>query len=850
MIDLFLNTNFAFINTKCRATLEKSRNLYFELSAIMNYSNKKELLLIFFLPVWLLLLFLLGETFLYIYLFFFFVAFTFIFSQDLNWKIVLKYKQILCLWILFLFFLVIASFTSLSLPLSIESFLFHLVAFLVFLFFLVLKRQILSRENLFLSLVFTSLILLILNLFFYFLPSQGELIPNTNLIFSSYGHNHIAAFLIIILPIFWVKALREKKTYFYFFLSIIFSLWLLFTHSRFALLLVIIELLIALAWFSKKKLNKYSKRIFFLYKLNFLFFIVILFLYLFINYFGEKSGVCRFSVLNKFCKTLKQEPRPFYWQQAIAAFFKRPLLGYGPGTFHLISRRFLQKINLYSAHAHNEFLEKLAELGVGGFIYWFLFFYIARFLFLGLKKADLQTKAISLSLIFSLIYSFFDFDWSFSSIYFLFFILLAFVLKSNGLAKSKKNESVNYLKCIFLFFRLVFILFFCLFFLVEIFLSFNKPNLAFEIFPYAYHQHLRFLNFSDLNKENHNELFQIYKNHSQILGKMEKNVETEKIKFRYRKAIIDNYKYGVLFKDNLNYSIKTDNIKEIIEELELIDNLYLTEKELSSSLSYSLSKKLAEEVLASADFLYQQNLFKEAGFYYELSVKIDPWAISRHYSAILENKIPNKIFIFSLKRINPELFGDKLEIYTQAMFNLLDSEQIINLEEYVQLTKLILQINPWRKYELWEKFSPRIVKLILLNCAQDDDQCTDYLLTKINPIIKFFDDETENWDYQTKRFLIKLYQKQAVDSLQKFQFNKVQILVEVMPKIDSYDYWSQVQLGNFYLSQAKWDLASKNFKKCMENFDYHPDCKKGLDLAENQIYGNEFLTIAKKITDY
>jgi len=91
-------------------------------------------------------------------------------------------------------------------------------------------------------------------------------------------------------------------------------------------------------------------------------FILILFIAL---YVGIDANLERFALDN-----LLHEDRPVVWANTLSIFSNHPLFGTGLGTFASIYPAYedSKEFARYS-HAHNDYLEYLAELGIFGFVF-------------------------------------------------------------------------------------------------------------------------------------------------------------------------------------------------------------------------------------------------------------------------------------------------------------------------------------------------------------------------------------------------------------------------------------------------------------------------------------------------
>ncbi|HXX53154.1 MAG TPA: O-antigen ligase family protein [Thermodesulfovibrionales bacterium] len=180
------------------------------------------------------------------------------------------------------------------------------------------------------------------------------------------NRDHFAGFIGMIIPFsigiaFMSKSIEKKIIYA--FLGIGMAIALFFTLSRggiisfFAGLLAFSYVLLTRG-ISKKKLIPIA-----------LFVLVLMFYLLF---FGISP------IIEKFAQSKEASTSRFLaWQATLSAFRDYPVLGSGLGTFQYIFKVYQPEgLRLYWAHAHNDYLELLLELGIVGSIIVVIFFLI------------------------------------------------------------------------------------------------------------------------------------------------------------------------------------------------------------------------------------------------------------------------------------------------------------------------------------------------------------------------------------------------------------------------------------------------------------------------------------------
>ena len=112
----------------------------------------------------------------------------------------------------------------------------------------------------------------------------------------------------------------------------------------------------------------------------------------------------RLSTLNSISEDKSLSQRLTYYQNAIESFMEKPLMGKGIGSWEIESIKYVLKdLTNYIVpyHAHNDFLETLAETGLPGFLLYFgIIFYITALLLIKVfdKKIEYKIRLFSLFL--------------------------------------------------------------------------------------------------------------------------------------------------------------------------------------------------------------------------------------------------------------------------------------------------------------------------------------------------------------------------------------------------------------------------------------------------------------------
>lgn len=349
--------------------------------------------------------------------------------------------------ILFAVFLVFCTIFTIFIPgkdRSIET----LILYLNYFIFFITSQTLSVKENsykkyLALVIVFSSLTLCLIN-FALIIFNQKISIPPMNLFYTNYGHNNLINYLLFSFPIslfFFYKEENFTKKILFALISLLFTLSIISTFSRGGLIIT----LFILGFFGTKimkvkkpdvsnnKLNKVPS----IFAFTLLTLVTVLFLG---GYYINKLPVNNFLV-KKSLRPIQISIRVGYYEQALKAFWQKPITGWGLDNFVFPSIQYQKKPLSWSLYAHNHFLQILAETGLfGGLCFLALIILILKKVLPSLQASIFSLETVfGITLVASTAHSLIDFDWQFISIFLTFWIISGYFV-----AKDKKYFASKY----------------------------------------------------------------------------------------------------------------------------------------------------------------------------------------------------------------------------------------------------------------------------------------------------------------------------------------------------------------------------------------------------------------------
>ncbi len=651
--------------------------------------------------VLLLLQIILGESYLKLVLYGTWIIFFACYIQELNFETLQLYKTPIKLWILWLGLLLGSYIFTHNVPLSLIAVLDQFFGFSVFIFFLTLKDRFIPTKFILVATLMVFAVATVVSMAILIFPGWGSLLPGMNLLYPSYGHNHLAAALLMVLPLSWWFSFKHKRTYFIL-LPIVLTIGLLVSFGRVAVLIGVVQLLV-LGYYAFSKKVQFSTV---MWRALIIFSVLLVVKLLFQSFFSV-SSVLRTDVLCPFpslerqlCKSMSEEPRLYYWKQAVQAISQYPWTGYGPGTFALINAKYQQVPQLKTLHAHNEYLQNIAEVGsIGGLSFILLIFVSIYKLYVRVHKNYFSTENESyvpflfMGLLSICLNNFFDYDWHFSAVLLMTALFFGLSFKQQLVSSQTviTTAFTNWTRIFALTVGVAVVFFAVLNFSTNMFIQQKKESIAFKIFPYFFTQYNAFL-YGDTLTNTQIEIFRkIYKNHSsQYSNRKLSDEEIEHL------ILIDPWAFAEIFDTEMITSQQADRYIEKLEDL-----FAVAEREVNNE-DYRLSWKVSQKFHRAAQAAFQRDETVLAYKFYEIGARFDHWSIHAHPVPV-DRYNPTVVdceFAKSMLPYPEEAFGDQREYFAWRYIRCVETRYAeLSKSELESFLEKANKLAPWLEHE-------------------------------------------------------------------------------------------------------------------------------------------------------
>jgi len=746
-----------------------------------------------------------GDSLIGIYIIGIFTVYFLVFSKYLDFSKVNKYKVELSLWLIFISSLLLSSFFTHSVSLTLKSLIFYVFSFIFFSFFLLIKKKFIKTNLLLINMILVLVMLSTLSFSFLFFPDIAQKIPGMNIVYSTYGHNHLGSMIILLMPLVWYFLQEKYKDKNF---SLIFSFILLFLllnliigFGRVVILLGLVQTII-LGVINYKILfnrNKYFKLLLLL--IIFLLFGSLLLKnsFSFASYFN-KEYLCPWSEFeNKLCKDIAEDLRVSYWLTALRSIKEHTLVGYGPGSFPLLNEKYMLRPDANTGFAHNGFLQVFAESGIiGGISFISLMGYllikvISQVIkYKKIFKIKLNRGFFILTGIISIYLNIlFDFDWSFVGVFCSTLLLFTLLLRDKEDWQVSDFFNIRLFKVALLLLSLAVILLSSISLIVDYQISKGNINGAISFFPYFQNHKDKFLSNTDVSLENKEKINNIYYNFSSLY-----DLESGS----YVSDISPWYYYSSLkMKEIYNQDIELART-----ELLKLDRIYRIARKNGYRGESTINYNLAIISIDIGDYYLKQADLTKSVQMYLVAYHFDEWVLNNTFPSFLYllNDDSQKIdFWTRMKDIPSKYFGKHSEEVAIAHRPLFKNS--------LETNDLILMSN-------------ELDRMLELNPMAVDDMEFDELII-IQRMANYFI-ENKDWD-------------------------SAQIATELLFKIGSYA--GKSQLGNYFLLVGDLKRAEESYIACNEDWNLlrdedHGNCIIGINNIE-QIDKNIYFKVSQDI---
>ncbi len=804
----------------------------------MSLTTKQIVFFLLFLFSWLLLL-LLGESYLSYVLLGGVSLFFLLFANELEWKKANYYKWSMILWLLFLFSVGFSLAFSISLPISIHSVARYIFIFLTFWFFILVKKSFVSSQQIIKLLLLTSLVITLVSVSFQFFPNLANLLPGMNLLHATYGHNHLAALLLLVIPLSWWLAsdyIKVGRSYWWLLLPLTFNLGLLFSFGRVAVSISLVQFLFINQ--QLKKNNFFKKRYFsFIFKTLASLFLIVLLSNIFFSTMTliNPSFSCPVpSLKRQLCKSIEAESRPKYWSWAGGIIKNNPLLGSGPGTFAFAAKKHRLTPYNATAYAHNAFLQSLAEMGlIGGGLFIVLMFGLLFFAWKNIKQKRGWSwqKAAFLGVVAIYADVLFDFDWSFVGILGITIVLLSLLIK-DGIFQLTKKSLASFLKTSYLIFIFSLILMAGLYSVTDYLIRVDRTRQAFQLFPYFYWHRKIYETSPDLNDRDWQKLFNIYAAHSSIypimLSQNKDNLQRQQIKEKW----FEVDPWSAVTKDMISYYLDQQDWAAARYWLELILEMYAYSTDDVHELDYrQIRLKLDDQKLSLAEGYLENDEFQRAfDWLSKISEKKLHWD-KREPAATLLVEVGNRLAVVDMeKTVKAYSLAKEHSFWILSINDLWFEQQSSEDLKAAELIKYLQLTASWKGESMgWKDEQQQFLQQnITLRFLSNGDW--ENLITALSVI------SWDQHDYEWKLELLKNISESADILVKKNNYQLASDLLQSAQSLMPGDYWLAVQPANLAILTGDLEGARQFYQKCLDSFpdSRHSNCHYGLQLIERE----------------
>jgi O-antigen ligase len=585
------------------------------------------------------------------------------------------------LWAGFLLSVIASTFHSINMPLSLAGLTFYIFALLIFSSVVALPKTI-SAELIIGVILVTSICITVESALLNIRTDWAVGLPGMNLLYSSYGHNHLSSVVVIALPLSWWAAVRlsSKKNAHWpkkmlVLLPILFTIALVSSFSRMAIGVGLLQMIVVYLLLKKKNASNLINTVVSIL-LGLLMLVVIIKTGLGVYQMVVPDFVCPIVQLNnQLCKSPLDEQRLRYWIQAGRSWVDHPLLGSGPHTFGIATKKYNQTPISGSNFAHNSLLQAFSELGfLGGLFYCGLIGYLLYGSW-KLSREDFRHKkfswpvAVFISVVSIVVISLFDFDFSFTAIFSFSMILLGLVWRelphaaSSAFTQNIKKWSKTGLAAFVISMAVLFVV-------VECLIRTQRYQQAFRTFPF-FHWHRKIFEYTVTEQKEKDFLQQLYQNHPDFFQSASMSTSDKVSQTMARQRLFELDPWSRLNMSTIPYYLHTNQWSQVDYELRATHVLWQSQRKDNQNTVFTKihEDQLVDWLMAAANAAIDREESNEAAQYILIAQSIDEWAIDRHEPAskILDRDLHVPLSFFStLARVDSSYFGRYRQAYGEA----------------------------------------------------------------------------------------------------------------------------------------------------------------------------------------
>ena len=603
--------------------------------------------------------------------------------------------DVICLSI-FILALIISLFFSQQIYLSLEKILAYLVLYGLYLLFRFLPQSWRQESKLMDFILLLVLVLNLLVIVLSFFPQLQTDLTSMNLILQNYGHNHYAAFLLLVLPVLWWQLISNHSRYHYLNIVVLLSSYLIvfLSLARIALLLVFLQFLLLLFLLQRQLPQTQQGLLKTITKILLFSFTVVLSLYLLLTTPLSRTNnqLCLLSLGRKqLCQPISQNARLNYWTNAWQIFRHHPWTGSGLGSFYLASHGLIFDQGSQSIFAHNIFLHLLAETGLlaPGALLVFLGLFIGRWPVVNSSsKSQSLMKFLFVGVGFSWLNALIDFDFQFFVIVLLTWTFMALIWRDSTQAQKKLQLPLLPLAGVLLIISTISS---GNYLLVKLCLKQQRLDQALQLLPVPSLQSQILSDQYQLTADNYRRLLEVYPNDHRLLlaiSRQEKlpNDLAEQI---YQQLLATDLSAALTLLDfNQTQPSTAQTIAQFLLQRQQQGLVFQD----SYFGGYQRRQTLAQQAFDLAQQAYLEQNWSAAADLYHLALLLNPYVTSGQVLVFVEDDdLDNLAQFLPLANFDPQLTHEHFVAYMQTYETLLINRFLEgDIDHFILWTEQIL----------------------------------------------------------------------------------------------------------------------------------------------------------------